>query len=234
MNSASWYAQPLMRLNDSVSERLRSSPLLVRVLFGTRVERGVRKRYWDYTTLVLKKALSRFVRPGLRILEIGVGDYALLSIYVAKHFPVSVTGVDIVPEVVVNARRTALANAVRIDLRESDMFSQCDGAYDLVFWNIPYVPRGAQQGRQAQTFGDVIWDGGSDGTELIRRCLDQAPGYLTERGRLLLGINTFYVSGANLSRIVAASPFQLEGSIGAWPNPSRVFVLALAGADRVA
>jgi HemK-related putative methylase len=221
------FSRVLMALNDFVSGRLRSSPLLVRLLFGVRVQQGLRKSHWDYTTLILRKALSELLRPGLRILEIGVGDHALLSIFAARRRPLSVTGVDVVAEVVANARHTAVVNAASIEIFESDMFSRCAGVYDLVFWNIPYVPRRAQARRRAETYADVVWDGGPDGTELIRRCLREAPPYLTGRGRLVLGVNTFYVSAEKFARLVQTSGFRIERVIRAWPNPSQAFILVL-------
>src|SRR5262245_46674722 len=149
MNFKSWYAEPLVRLNDLISSYLRTSRILVRFLFGANVTKGLRVQYWDYTTLVLKKALVEFTRPNQRVLEIGVGDYAILSIFLIKYVKnISLTAVDIVPQVVGNAKETCARNNVSIPIMESDIFSNCGGIFDLVFWNCPYVPRAAQLNRK--------------------------------------------------------------------------------------
>ena len=38
-----------------------------------------------------------------------------------------------------------------------------------------------------------IWDGGFDGAVLIRRFINEAPPFLMKNGKILVGINTFYV-----------------------------------------
>ncbi len=220
-----WYVKPLIRLNDIISTRLRSSRLLTKLLFGVNVTEGIRKQYWDYTTLVLKKALSEFTAPNQKILEIGVGDNAILSIFLVKRFPVSVTGVDIVPQVVVNAKKNVVRNSGSIDIRESDIFSNVKEKFDIIFWNLPYVPRDAQLHRKTTNFADASWDGGADGTDLLCRFIAEAPPFLQPNGKLLLGVNTFYISITTMYEIINKSSFVIEKVVSYWPNPSKVFVL---------
>ena len=112
---------------------------------------------------------------------------------------------------------------------ESDIFSNCGGIFDLVFWNCPYVPRAAQLNRKPAAFANVVWDGGPDGTALIRRLIAEAPPFLTRGGKLLLGVNGFYVRTPTIKEIIRDSEFDIEKIVSSWLNPSKVFVLCVRG-----
>jgi HemK-related putative methylase len=231
MHFDTWYGKPLMRCNDFVARRVRSSPMITRLLFQVNVTERSRREYWDYTTLVLKKALSKYVRPNQRILEVGVGDYALLSIFLAKRFDVTVSGVDIVEEVVANAKKNVMTNGVMVDVSASDVLSNCEGKFDIIFWNLPYVPRAAQRGRKATANPSVAFDGGMDGVVALRRLVTEALPHLRDNGRLLVGVNSFYVTRTTVHDVIEQSSFRVEDIVTAWPNPSEVFVLRPRSAD---
>ncbi|MCH2211623.1 MAG: methyltransferase [Fuerstiella sp.] len=225
MNVRRWYAAPLMRVNKMLAPRIRNSRLITRWFFGVDVQKGRRVQYWDYTTLVFRQALLKHVQPRSRTLEIGVGEHAILSIFLCKHVEVTAFGVDLEPSAVEHACRTVKKNAVNVDLRQSDMFEACSGAFDVVFWNPPYVPRDAPAKGVIGGLSEVATDGGSDGMELIRRFVKCVPDYLDENGRVLLGFSSFYVETERILELVAQSSLEIEEFIAAFPNPSQVCVL---------
>jgi len=85
-----------------------------------------------------------------------------------------------------NARR--LLPAGRIRLYRSDLLSRVPGRYDLITANPPYLSDG-----EVEKMKKVGWpepalalSGGSDGTDLLRRLIRQAPRKLRAGGHLLL------------------------------------------------
>ena len=224
MNYKRWYARPLMRANKMLASRVRSSKWLTRLLFKLDVEPGKRPQFWDYTTLVLQKALDQYARPGMRTLEIGPGENAVLTLYLAKKLDVSAHCVELEAHVAEHAMETAKRNRLQADIRQGDMFKPCEGRFDLIFWNPPYVPADAPAegliGEQSATESD----GGSDGLDLIRRFLAEAPEYMNDDALLLLGYSSFYVSHEDITQMITGNGMQILGTVDRKPFPSRVIV----------
>jgi release factor glutamine methyltransferase len=76
------------------------------------------------------------VRPDDRVLDMGTGSgvNAILAAGTAAH----VLAVDISPSAVAAARANAAANAVDVEVRESDVFSAVDGVFDLIVFDPPF------------------------------------------------------------------------------------------------
>lgn len=219
-------AKLLSRANKTVAGRLRASRALTRWVFGVRVLPGLRPQFWDYTTLVLKKALNRYGRDGARTLEVGVGESALLTLYLAKKFEVDAHGVDIDVSALAHARTTARENGVRVDLRVSDVFAACEGQFDLIFWNPPYVPSAAADLSLIGEQSDVQTNGGASGLDLIDRFVRDVGPYLAPGGHVLLGFSDFYLDREEVRSVVREHGLAVHEEVTARPNPSRVFVLS--------
>jgi release factor glutamine methyltransferase len=226
------FVKLLYPLYLSIIQPLRSHPLLIRYLFKVRLYKG-EKVSWDFTTLALKhalyKRLSRHHDSNISVLEIGVGQAALLCIYLARKFGIKADGVDIVADRVSRSNRAARYNSIPLRIWRSDFFQKIEGKYDLIFWNASYIPTGFGEhynltGRE--DLGDKrAWDGGSDGTHAIKRFLNQAPRYLTPNGEILLGVNTFYVSKTLICQILRDTFLVTSERISTPFNPSAVYVL---------
>jgi methylase of polypeptide subunit release factors len=216
------------RLMRSASRLARSSGCATKLLFHATVVSKVHDDLWDATTPVLRKALQRFLRDGQKVLDLGTGHIGVLAVYCATSCPVDVTAVDINEQFLENAAKVAKASAAhRVRFHWSDWFSEVQGTFDLIFSNIPYVPR-THHVDDVTTFTEV-WNGGRDGLAHAAKILHDCHAFLSPRGRLLLGINTLYVPrSATLACVREAPGLQLEDIITSRLSPSDVYVITHA------
>ena len=85
-----------------------------------------------------------------------------------------------------NAERHGVAERVR--LLRGDLLSPLPERADVIVSNPPYIPTGERSGlpRDVRREPSVALDGGSNGTEVIARLLEQAPRYLEAGGALFV------------------------------------------------
>ncbi len=201
---------------------------LARWLFHVKIVNRLHDHIWDETSIVLRKALHKYVRKEHRVLDLGTGDLGLLAIHCAKICSTArIVAVDINEEFVSNAQRVAKANGItEIDFRQSDWFSSIDGVFDIIFSNIPYIP--TELGKKGEHFADYpeLWDGGSDGCAHARTILRDARCYLSPGGLLLLGTNALYIPRqVTLSLIEATPGLELREIVTSRLSPSEVYVI---------
>lgn len=118
------------------------------------------------------------VVPGERVLEIGCGS-GVVSIHCALN-GCSVTAGDINPHAVELARENAEANGVDIDVHLTDVYSDIEGEFDTILFNLPYLPV-EDEGLLAKA-----WSGGDDGLGPLPRLLDESPKVLAHDGRVVV------------------------------------------------
>jgi ribosomal protein L3 glutamine methyltransferase len=90
-----------------------------------------------------------------------------------------------------NLQRYGLADRIR--LVRSDLFDSLPGQrYDLILANPPYVSDAKVAAFPPEYAAEpaMAHAGGSDGLDIVRRILTEAPEHLTERGRLVVEIGT--------------------------------------------
>ena len=119
-------------------------------------------------SILLTESLD--IRIGEKVLEIGTGS-GIVSIQCALNGADVVCG-DINPRAVALARRNAAANGVDIDVRETDVYSNIEGRFDTIVFNLPYLPV-EDEGELAKA-----WSGGPDGLGPLPRLLEGAPEHL--------------------------------------------------------
>lgn len=137
--------------------------------------------------------LSAHRRPAF--CEVGVGS-GCISIAILKNIPAAAAvGLEISTEAIKVAGRNAERHGVskRLDLRRSDVFSALGGneRFGLIVSNPPYVPAAAVDGLQAEVRDHeprAALTDGADGSTIIRRIIDEAPGHLEPGGALMLEI----------------------------------------------
>jgi release factor glutamine methyltransferase len=132
----------------------------------------------------------------LQIADIGAGS-GIIAVTAAKHLPnARVTAVDLSPAAIAVATQNATAHAVldRIEFIESDLFAnvQADQTFDVIASNPPYVsePEFAKLSPSVRDFEPrMALVGGSSGTEVIERLIEQAESRLRQNGWLLVEVS---------------------------------------------
>ncbi len=126
----------------------------------------------------------------LTVLDLCTGS-GCLAILAAHIFPdARIDAVELSADALAVARRNVTESGMtaRITLFEGDLFAPLQGKkYDLIITNPPYVD---VEGLAALTAEhrhepNLAFDGGTDGLDILRRIVREAPQYLTERGGLL-------------------------------------------------
>ena len=178
---------------------------------------------WDVTTLCLKKAIEANAPEGpFRFLDMGCGHLGLLGQYVKTAYSrAEVVSVDLYDEFVENARTNVRANGLDLDVHRSDLFADVEGRFDLITFNPPYKP---DAGAPTLDFPATTFSG-PDGLDASRGFLADAPAHLTERGRVLLGINCFFVPESACREVIEGEGFDLRDVVTRRLNTARVFVL---------
>ncbi len=131
-------------------------------------------------SILLVESLT--VREGERILEIGCGS-GVVSIHCAKN-GCAVTSGDVNPKAVDLTRRNAGINGAEMEVVETDVYSNIDGVFDTIVFNLPYLPVD-EEGLLARS-----WSGGPDGLGPFPDLLKGAPEHLKEGGRIVVVVSS--------------------------------------------
>jgi ribosomal protein L3 glutamine methyltransferase len=118
----------------------------------------------------------------------GGGSLAILA---ARVFPKArIEAVDVSPRALEVAARNVDEHGLqdRIALKQGDLFAPVEGArFDLILTNPPYVDAAAIAGFPPEYAAEptIAHAGGTDGLDIVRRILDEAPKHLTPSGSLV-------------------------------------------------
>ena len=220
--------------SPALRKELRRSAKIVDVLFGVKVPDRTNSIFFDHKTLVLKKALDKYIQDGAKVLEIGPGCTATLGVYLSKgKRKILVAGAEINTDFVKTANASIKLNGANMVMYESDIVS-CEQLvysweYDLAFWNIPFVTSNA---KHIDEITPGIFDSvkpfateKDDGTNLIKRFLKEIPVVLKRDGIAIFASNTFYVPLEKIRLMIAGSSFDLIEEVKQEGNTSVAFVL---------
>lgn len=133
------------------------------------------------------------VHDNKKFLEIGVGS-GCISISILKNVPEArAVAVDISPAAIAVAERNAVRHGVRdrIEFIHGDVYDGVEGKFGLIVSNPPYIPDDEIAGLMKEVRGfepPPALAGGSDGLKILRRIIDEAPGYLEDGGVILLEV----------------------------------------------
>jgi len=212
-----------------VAPHIRSWKFLTKLLFKVDAYSKHRYTQWDLCTLVSKKALDKYAKEHHRVLEIGPSDVGILCMYIANKIKnIEVTGADISPDFIENAKYNAEKNNLKINYVQSDLFSNVTGPFDIIWFNPPYNAREWGQKYMMnipEKTATNVWDGGEDSFDIIRRFLDEVPAYLAPDGKVLLGTISFFQDEATLKEVINDSALEVSSVVTTFLNPVSVFVL---------
>ena len=178
-------------LDSLVARRLTGEPLAWitgRVSFcglEIRVDPGVYVPRWLSEPLA-RRAVERLPGNGTAI-DLCTGAGAIARTLMSQRPAAHVVASDI------DDRAVACAAANGVEVYLGDLFAPLpptlEGSVDVVVAVVPYVPTPALPYLQRDTFAfesPLAYDGGRDGTEILRRVLSEAPRFLRRDGALLL------------------------------------------------
>ena len=131
-----------------------------------------------HSTEIFVVYLMQLPLAGARLLDMGTGSGAI-GIFAAAA-GADVVACDVNPHAVVLARHNADLNSVKLDVRESDLFSAVGMVtFDYICFNIPYYPKSART-----PFEMALYAG--ENFETVRRFARDAQQYLHPQGRMVI------------------------------------------------
>jgi release factor glutamine methyltransferase len=150
-----------------------------------RVDRGVYVPRWQ-TEPLARRAVARLPADGAAI-DLCTGAGAVAKTLIANRPGARVVASDL------DERAVACARANGVDVYRGDLFAPLpralEGRVDVVVGVVPYVPTPALPLLQRDTFAfesPLSYDGGADGTTILRRVVADSPRFLRPGGALLL------------------------------------------------
>jgi len=178
-------------LNAAVRRRLTGEPLawiIGHVSFcgvEIRVDPGVYVPRWLSEPLA-RRAVDRLPENGVAI-DLCTGAGAIAMVLNTLRAGARVVASDI------DARAVACAVRNGVEAYRGDLFEplpqELEGRVDVVVGVVPYVPTTEMPLLQRDTFTfetPLSYDGGADGTDILRRALRDSPRFLRNEGALLL------------------------------------------------
>jgi release factor glutamine methyltransferase len=150
-----------------------------------RVDPGVYVPRWQSEPLA-RRAVERLPAGGAAI-DLCTGSGAIAKTLITANRRARVVATDI------DRRAVACATANGVEVYCGDLYAplprRLEGCVDVVVGVVPYVPTPALPLLQRDTFAfesPLSYDGGHDGTEILRRVLTDSPRFLRRGGALLL------------------------------------------------
>jgi release factor glutamine methyltransferase len=148
-----------------------------------RVDPGTYVPRWQSEPLALR-AVERLPRTGTAI-DLCTGTGAIAKVLMTHRPGAHVVATDVDP------RAVACASANGVEAYRGDLFAPLapELRADVVVGVVPYVPTPDLPLLQRDTFTfetPLSYDGGGDGTRILRRVLAEAPRFLRRGGALLL------------------------------------------------
>jgi release factor glutamine methyltransferase len=122
------------------------------------------------------------LKAGQSILEMGCGS-GIISLHCAK-LGANVVAADINPKAVACTLGNLQRNHLQAGVRDSDLFSNVKGRFDLILFNPPYLVGAGEDDLERS------WAGGKDGIYILERFLREAPQHLLAEGRIVVLLST--------------------------------------------
>lgn len=208
----------LERLRDLVKRRGEGKPL--QHLMGTVEFCGIEFKC-DGRGLVPRPETEQLVElivakewpQGVRILDMGTGS-GVIGLTLAGKLGEKLAAIVTLADLSVDALALAEENREllgmgeeRVALLESDLFGGVGGSFDLIVANLPYIPQGdmPKLSREVQCDPKLALEGGQQGTEVMRRFLDECRQYLNPGGTVAMEFG--FQQAKSLKKMALAAGF---------------------------
>lgn len=142
-------------------------------------------------TEALVEEACRFLKPGMRLLDMCTGSGCILLSILALHPNLSGVGADLSKKALAVAAENREHLKVDAELIESDLFERVEGTFDMIVSNPPYIPT-----KDVETLMEevreheprIALDGREDGLYFYEKIIKQCPAYLNPGGMLFFEI----------------------------------------------
>lgn len=142
-------------------------------------------------TEILVEEVMKHLHDGMRILDMCTGSGCILLSLLKYSNDCTGLGVDISRAALQTAEENARLLDIPAEFKESNLFEQVEGRFDLLVSNPPYIERDVistlmEEVREHDPM--LALDGGEDGLDFYRRIITEAPEYLFRGGKILFEI----------------------------------------------
>ncbi|MBI2101505.1 methyltransferase [Candidatus Woesearchaeota archaeon] len=186
----------IVRFIIKLITKLLSTGYFLRLLFNVDIGENKMNFQSGFASLLMKKAIKKYVRKGERVLDIGTGPYAIHSIWMRKNMDIDAVATDINDEYIKNAVKVMAINKVSFKVIKSDLFKNIKGKFEWAIFNPPDY-------------------------RLVERLLDEAPANI----KLILSMNLFYINRRKAEGIIRNSNYKVIDIMAEFLNPAKVFIL---------
>lgn len=148
------------------------------------------------TEVLVEEGLKR-IRPNQSILDMCTGSGCIiisleqLSQKDYSGYRCTFTGVDISEQALLKAGENVKLHEAKVELKQSDLFANVEGKYDMIISNPPYIRTSVIEGLEEEVKCHdpfIALDGKEDGLYFYRRIVDEGREYLKDGGWLLFEI----------------------------------------------
>ena len=202
-----WQNLKMSRLFIKFLTRLLSSNIFAKLLFGVDCGRSTSDYQIGFSTILMKKALRKYVKNNDKVLDIGTGACAIHGIWLRKDMNANVTATEIDDKCAKSARIVAKHNKSDIRILKSDLFKNVKGNFDWAVFNPPF--------RDMED---------NNGYKIVERFLKESP----RKTRMMIVVNVFYVNQKKIEEIIKENNCRIIDVVAKFLNPSKVYVVEKA------
>ena len=148
------------------------------------------------TEILVEEGLKR-IRPNQDVLDMCTGSGCIiismeqLSQKDYSGYNCRFTGVDISEKALSKASENVMLHKANVELKQSDLFENVEGKYDIIISNPPYIRTSVIEGLEEEVKCHdpfIALDGKEDGLYFYRGIIEEGRGHLKNGGWLLFEI----------------------------------------------